>query len=248
MKRILLLMLLPAAVGLFSSLPGKTPSQSRSIDELVLDGAKQELANETRYNPQMLWQYYPPRFKDGEKQQYNVYPMGDVAPNEGVCTDLIVRACRNAGYDLQQMVHEDILKHREYYGIETPDKYIDHRRVWVLLKFFQKNYKSLPKKVDQKNEHWQAGDIVIWDVGSNHHMHTGIISDKRTRKSNRPFVIHNNRYLPLVFPGKTCEQDVLRGPRLMGMPVRVWKVAGHFRLSEPKLKDSLQAGNPDTTA
>jgi hypothetical protein len=64
-------------------------------------------------------------------------------------------------------------------------------------------------------------------------MHIGIISDKRKKRSERPYVIHNNRYFPGVFPGKTAEQDILLGPKLAGVSVRSWKVVGHFRLSQP---------------
>ncbi len=36
------------------------------------------------------------------------YPGGDVPPERGVCTDVVVRAYRNAGIDLQVLVHEDL--------------------------------------------------------------------------------------------------------------------------------------------
>ena len=223
-----------------------------TVDSLVLEGARQEIENGTIYNPWLLWNYVTTDYSGGKRQASGVYPGGDIDPNEGVCTDLIVRSCRNAGLDLQQLVHEDVVSDLGAYGIKTPDKYIDHRRVWVLLRYFKRNYELLPTATGNKYLNWLPGDIVIWDVGSNHHMHIGIISDKHKKRTGRPFVIHNNRYFPGVFPGKTAEQDILLGPKLTGVTVRSWKVVGHFRLSRPlgtltEQADSLGSAGRATT-
>lgn len=241
---VLLALTLPLWVSCASS--ETTQSPVSVVDSLVLEGARLEIENGTRYNPWLLWNYIATDYQNGRKQRSGVYPNGDINPNEGVCTDLIVRACRNAGYDLQQLVHEDVADHLAAYGIETPDKYIDHRRVWVLLRFLARNFESLPIDKGDKYADWLPGDIVIWDVGSNHHMHIGIVSDKRKSGSGRPFVIHNNRYFPGVFPGKTAEQDILPGPKLAGVSVRTWKVVGHFRLSQPleRRQDDIPSRGP----
>src|SRR5262245_9447633 len=61
------------------------------------------------------------------------YPMGDVSPERGVCSDVVIRAFRTAGIDLQQEVHRDMARHFAAYpktwGLSVPDSNIDHRRV-----------------------------------------------------------------------------------------------------------------------
>ena len=70
------------------------------------------------------------------------YPMGDVPPMFGVCTDVVVRAFRKAGVDLQVAVHEDMKKEFSAYprkwGRRSPDPNIDHRRVPNLMTFFER--------------------------------------------------------------------------------------------------------------
>lgn len=248
MTRITIVLTLTLSLWVSCASSETIQSAASAVDSLVLEGARLEIENGTRYNPWLLWNYVTTDYRDGKKQTHGVYPGGDIRPSEGVCTDLIVRACRNAGYDLQQLVHEDVTANLAAYGIETPDKYIDHRRVWVLLRYFVRNFTSLPLDKGNKYADWLPGDIVIWDVGSNHHMHIGIISDKRKKSSGRPYVIHNNRYFPGVFPGKTAEQDILLGPKLAGVPVATWKIAGHFRLSQPleEAPDGAESTSPAT--
>ncbi len=208
------------------------PALCDNLNQKVLEGAKKEVTNKTKYNTKMLKTYYPPTYLNGKKYDISIYPNGDVNPIQGVCSDLVVRAYRNAGVDLQKLVHEDIVKNKTYYGVKQPDKYIDHRRVWLLLRYFNRNYKKLSVKTDKKNKHWLPGDIVIWDTGSKAHLHIGIISDKRSRLTGRPLVIHNMRYVPFFLPGKTAEQDVLTGITKMGIRIKKWKILGHFRISE----------------
>lgn len=204
------------------------------IDYRVLEGAKKEMRKGTQYNTDMLRSFYPPVYSNGNKHNKSIYPNGDVNPYQGVCSDLVVRALRNAGYDLQKQVHEDIKQSRKYYGVSKPNRYIDHRRVRILQKFFSKNFQSLPLKTQGDFTQWRPGDIVIWDTGSKTHLHIGIISDRTTGISKRPLVIHNARYVPFVFPGRTREQDVLNGITKLGIRIRRWKAIGHFRLSDLK--------------
>lgn len=115
------------------------------------------------------------------------YQVGGFPPeNVGVCTDVIWRAFREAGYDLRAMLNQDIMKHPEDYPwISQRDPDIDFRRVVNLEKFFQKYARDLTLdmgKIDQ----WQPGDIVITSDG----MHIGIVSDKRNR-TGETYIIHN---------------------------------------------------------
>jgi len=198
------------------------PLQAETID-LIVQGAYAEVENETRYNTEMLETYFAPTYKNGEDTGRPIYPNGDVNPEEGICADLIVRALRTAGIDLQERIHNDVRNHKNRYGVVTPDKYIDHRRVWILQTFFKRKWRSLPTAATRDAD-WRPGDVVIWDIGSKHHLHIGIIG-KKTRRSGLPYVIHNMRYIPLVFAGKTIEQDILEGPKLLGG----WKIIGHYR-------------------
>lgn len=78
------------------------------------------------------------------------YPNGDVPSNIGVCTDVIIRSYRKLGVDLQVLVHEDMRNNFSAYpsnriwGLSTPDRNIDHRRVPNLQTYFRRNGQSLP--------------------------------------------------------------------------------------------------------
>ena len=114
------------------------------------------------------------------------YQNGYPPDNIGVCTDVIWRAFKNAGYSLKDMVDTDIRKYPEDYpAAEKPDPNIDFRRVRNLRVFFDKYAVSLTTDISAVAE-WQAGDIVIF--GDNDHI--GIVSDKRS-KNGRTWVIHN---------------------------------------------------------
>jgi len=115
------------------------------------------------------------------------YVDGGFLPEDvGVCTDVIWRAFREAGYDLRAMVDEDIAERPEAYpGISEPDTNIDFRRVKNLQAYFEAHAEKLTIDVNDV-EAWQPGDIVIFDHGN----HIGIVSDKRNR-NGRPYIIHN---------------------------------------------------------
>ena len=129
--------------------------------------------------------------KDAEnKPKYkSAYYAGGYPPdNEGVCTDVIWRAFQNAGYNLKEMVDNDIKNNVEKYPEtnETPDPNIDFRRVTNLKVFFDRNTINLSTDINEIEE-WNPGDIVIF--GENY-SHIGIISDKRN-KDGIPYLIHN---------------------------------------------------------
>lgn len=117
----------------------------------------------------------------------SAYYSGGYPPDsEGVCTDLVWRAFKNAGYLLKDLVDEDIKNNLiEYTKISTPDPNIDFRRVYNLKVFFERNSENLTTDIN-KVEEWQPGDIVIFDES-----HIGIISDKRN-KNKIPYLIHNS--------------------------------------------------------
>ena len=202
-------------------------SQAQTTDKIVI-GAYDEIRNKTKYNTEMLEKYFPPTYRNGKNIGKSIYPNGDVNPGEGVCTDLIVRALRNASIDLQKLVHLDILSNKKAYGVKTPAKYIDHRRVWILKTFFKRKWKNLSTKLDKPSA-WQPGDVVIWDIGSKKHLHIGIVGKKK-RNDGFPYVIHSMRYIPFIFSGKTIEQDILEGPKFLGGLVVEWEIIGHYRI------------------
>lgn len=139
----------------------------------------------------------------------SAYYAGGYPPdNEGVCTDLVWRAFKNAGYTLKDLVDEDIKNNLESYTkIETPDPNIDFRRVYNLKVFFERNSQILTNNIyDIAN--WQPGDIVIFEES-----HIGIISDKRN-KNGIPYLIHNTAQ-------PVREEDVLERYKDI--------VTGHYR-------------------
>jgi len=127
------------------------------------------------------------------------YPMGDVANDRGVCTDVVIRAFRGAGIDLQKSIHEDMKvnfsKYPKRWGAKTTDKNIDHRRVPNLRVFFKRHGQSL--KVTHNPADYKAGDLVTWDLtgkkccGFARLAHIGIVTDKRSTDGKRPLVVHN---------------------------------------------------------
>ena len=120
------------------------------------------------------------------------YPNGDIPEGKGVCTDVIIRAYRKAGVDLQKEVHEDMVSNfREYpniWGLTNTDKNIDHRRVPNLMKFFDRMGAS--KTITQRASDYLPGDIVCWSLGGAV-THIGIVVDKKSADGKRNMVVHN---------------------------------------------------------
>ena len=142
-------------------LKSKKDEDGDGIDDYtdILEGAKLEAERKTRYKSEYYVGGYPP-------------------DDEGVCTDVIWRALKNAGYSLKEMVDEDIKKNVEKYPrVEgKPDSNIDFRRVPNLKVYFERNQISLTTDL-KKIEEWQPGDIVAFGKS-----HIGIISDKRNKQ------------------------------------------------------------------
>lgn len=119
------------------------------------------------------------------------FPGGDVPLERGVCTDVVVRAYRKVGVDLQELVHRDMKSAWDAYPklwqLKRPDPNIDHRRVPNLATFFTRHGKSIPPARD--GAAYQAGDIVTWMLPGNL-PHIGIVSGQRSA-GGVPLVIHN---------------------------------------------------------
>ncbi len=120
------------------------------------------------------------------------YPNGDVPPNRGVCTDVVIRAYRKMGIDLQKLVHEDMSRNFSVYpkswGLKQPDKNIDHRRVPNLMTYFKRH--GQVKKISNDPADYQPGDIVCWNL-SGGITHIGIVSNIKSNRADRYLIIHN---------------------------------------------------------
>jgi len=146
------------------------------------------------------------------------YPGGDVKKGRGACTDVVVRAFRNADIDLQETIHRDMTAHFASYphewGLSSPNTDIDHRRVPNQMAFLKRHGRELSTSTAPwALKQWQPGDIVYWNTGGTlrQQLHTGIVSNRRNGRGV-PFVVHN---------GWRCvEEDALMR----------WKIIGHFRI------------------
>jgi len=120
------------------------------------------------------------------------YPGGDVPADRGVCTDVVIRAFRAAGLDLQQLVHEDMAADFSAYpplwGLKRTDRNIDHRRVPNLAAYFTRLGKKVPAPTDAAAE-FRPGDLVTCLVPPRR-PHIMIVSDRHAA-SGRPLVLHN---------------------------------------------------------
>lgn len=174
----------------YKRLKSNLDADGDSIDDYqdILEGAREYV----KRNPPYKSSYY----KDG-------YPTDEYA----VCTDVIWYALKHAGYDLKEMVDEDIENFPEAYpSIIKRDSNIDFRRVMNLKIFFDRHAISLTTDIKDKEE-WQGGDIVIFKG------HIAIVSDKRNRRGI-PYIVHQSRR-----PKK--EEDALKS----------YEIVGHYRFN-----------------
>lgn len=120
------------------------------------------------------------------------YPNGDVPADKGVCTDVVIRAYRKIGVDLQRLVHEDMVLHFDLYpknwGLKTTDKNIDHRRVPNLMTFFKRFGEVKEMTNDPKD--YLSGDVVCWSLGGGI-THVGIVVNKKSDDGERNLIVHN---------------------------------------------------------
>jgi uncharacterized protein YijF (DUF1287 family) len=185
------------AVSAAASPVPSPPGQSATIRKVLTDAQRQTRVTHT----------YDPAYVSIS------YPNGDIPLERGVCADVIVRAYRAAGVDLQKAVHEDMRKNFAAYpklwGLRRPDPNIDHRRVANLRTYFKRRGQSVP--VTRKPADYRTGDVVAWELPGGR-LHIGLVSDERVPGTDRPGVIHN-------IGAGARQEDVLLA----------WKILGHYR-------------------
>ncbi|MCK5810777.1 MAG: DUF1287 domain-containing protein [Cocleimonas sp.] len=143
------------------------------------------------------------------------FPLGDVPSNKGVCTDVVIRAYRKLGIDLQQRVNEDMSQRfHEYpsfkkWGLLKPDSNIDHRRVPNLRSFFSRNGINLP--ISKNANDYRPGDIVTWNISPSL-PHIGIVTNLISNDLKRPIIAHN----------------IGKGPQLEDVLFKL-NITGHYR-------------------
>lgn len=140
------------------------------------------------------------------------YPGGDVPRERGTCTDVIVRAYRDAfALDLQALVHADMgaafAAYPHAWGLTRPDASIDHRRVPNLRTWFTRHHAALPVPVDASR--WRPGDIFT-SLIDGHGTHIGLVSDRVGPRG--PLIVHN-------IGAGTREEDALFD----------WPITGRYR-------------------
>lgn len=146
------------------------------------------------------------------------YPNGDVPAKTGVCSDVVIRAYRKLGIDLQKEVHEDMkanfLKYPTKWGLKKTDTNIDHRRVPNLEVFFERKGKKL--KVSNNPNDYKTGEIVTWMINEKL-PHIGIITHKKSIDGN-PMIVHN------VGGGQVAEDCLFS-----------WEIVGHYKYVNVKI-------------
>jgi uncharacterized protein YijF (DUF1287 family) len=164
-----------------------------TIDRFI-DAARAQVGKTVTYDPAYV------RLK---------YPGGDIPIDRGVCTDVVVRALRGVGIDMQERIYKHKRAHpalyKGLYYTDRLDPNIDHRRVKNLQAYFAaRGYRV--------RDAFRPGDIVVWKLPGSNLDHIGICSDRKNRRGE-PLIIHN------VGRGAQ-EEDVLRA----------YTIVDHFRL------------------
>ena len=141
------------------------------------------------------------------------YPNGDVPSDTGVCSDVVVRAFRKVGIDLQKEIHEDMMRAWSNYprkwDARGTDSNIDHRRVLNLTTYFTRQGKSLP--ITNERADYLPGDLVAWEL-SDGVEHIGILTNLWSETDKHYLVVHN------IGSGARIEDVLL-----------AWKITGHYR-------------------
>tara|TARA_R110002073_G_scaffold40547_5_gene115152 strand:+ start:289538 stop:290119 length:582 start_codon:yes stop_codon:yes gene_type:complete len=141
------------------------------------------------------------------------YPNGDVPIGIGVCTDVIIRAYRKVGLDLQKEIHEDMKanfsKYPKLWGLKSTDRNIDHRRVPNLMTYFKR--KGAELAITKNAEDYKPGDVIAWNLGGAI-THIGIVVDKKSNDGKRNLIVHN------IGAGQVIEDCLFK-----------FKIIGHYR-------------------
>ena len=179
---------------IYKPLPSNAPPQLKQL----IDGAVSQAGVTKSYDPSYV------------KLDY---PGGDVPAETGVCSDVVVRAFRKAGIDLQKELHEDMSRafsdYPRKWGLNSTDSNIDHRRVPNLMTYFSRQGKSLP--LTNNADDYLPGDVVAWDLGGGID-HIGIVTDMWSESEKRCLIVHN-------IGAGTRVEDVLFS----------WTITGHYR-------------------
>jgi uncharacterized protein YijF (DUF1287 family) len=142
------------------------------------------------------------------------YPGGDVPPDRGACTDVVVRAFRKGGVDLQQLVHEDMARdfaaYPQKWGLPKPDSNIDHRRVPNLMTYFKREGKAL--SVTEEGKDYRPGDVVTWDLNGAGLTHIGVVTNLWSDETGNYLIVHN------IGAGAKIENVLF-----------AWRITGHYR-------------------
>lgn len=190
MKKRILSLLFSLLIGLI----GYAQNPNNSLSDCALELTKQRVS------------YDPSYFSIG-------YPNGDVPADKGVCTDVVIRAYRLKGIDLQKEVHEDMKANFKLYpniwGLKGTDKNIDHRRVPNLMTFFERKGRSLP--ISKKAGDYKANDVVCWRLDGGL-THIGIVINQKSADNKRPLIVHN------IGAGQVVEDCLFD-----------FKIIGHYR-------------------
>lgn len=191
-------------------LSGLSAAEPEALGGRIAAAAKRQIGVTVKYDPAYV------QLK---------YPAGDVPISTGVCSDVVVRALRDIGLDLQKEMHEDMTKafsaYPQKWGLKKPDKNIDHRRVPNLMRYFERKHIVLAEKLKAAPT-YKPGDIVTWDLG-NGVLHVGVVSAKM--KGGRPLIIHN-------IGSGAQEEDILFS----------YKIIGHYRVEKIATGAGSQAG------
>jgi uncharacterized protein YijF (DUF1287 family) len=178
----------------------KRPLPANSSPQLasLMTGTLEQVGKTTGYDP---------------SYQSMDYPNGDVPLETGVCTDVIVRAFRKAGIDLQKDVHEDMAKNFSLYpkkwGLSATDTNIDHRRVPNLQTYLTRQGKSLA--IEGSSDNFLPGDVVTWDLGAGTD-HVGMVVNVWHKPAKRYLIVHN------IGSGARMEEVLFS-----------WEITGHYR-------------------
>lgn len=187
--------------------PPKPPTFYERLSEAALDRTLQTV----RYDP---------------KYVSIAYPMGDVPANTGVCTDVVIRAYRELGIDLQEHVHEDMRENfraypsKKVWGLKKADSNIDHRRVYNLQVFFERFGESLP--ITDNPRDYQVGDLVTWQITPKF-PHIGIVVDVATHDPDRKMIVHN----------------IGEGPKIDDI-LFAFPISGHYRFNKIHAQQQTQ--------
>ena len=206
---IIISVILVALLYFFNTIPHKQYSNSDFNIETYISSVDKD--NDGIYDQTDILNNVRTYIAKKPKYKSKYYETGYPDDEYGVCTDVVANGLKGAGYDLNELVNEDIINNKEKYNIEVIDKNIDFRRVRNLDVYLKNNSISLTKDLSQIEE-WQGGDIIVFKD------HIGIISDKRNKKGI-PFLIHHANPIQVNY-----EEDVLE---LYGQDY----IIGHYRIS-----------------